>query len=107
MPILDGLDDKTKETIFTEFNNDISKYEKSSERAKSTSDFELLERASHGLKGVAGMFGADELHRIAEQINSKCRSRTIDISDKNISEMIMMCKKVKASAIVLKNSLES
>lgn len=106
MPILEGLDDETIKTVFTEFNNDISKYEKSAKTAKSTSDLELLERSSHGLKGVAGMFGADELNRIAEQINTKCRTGTIEFSDKKISEMISLCKKVKASALVLKNSLD-
>lgn len=107
MPILEGLDAETTQTVFTEFSNDISKYEKSAKSAKSTSDLELMERASHGLKGVSGMFGADELHRIAEQVNTKCRSGTINIADKKISEMILMCKKVKASAVILKNSLDA
>ena len=72
--ILSDMDAESIQTIFTEFHNDVDKYLQYANDGLTQENPELLERASHGLQGVSGMFGAIKLCEMANQVNETCLS---------------------------------
>jgi len=71
--ILADMDDETIAKIVVEFNKDINRHLGDLNSAVKSSNAELFERATHGLKGVSGTFGATELSRLTSEANSKIR----------------------------------
>lgn len=70
--VFDGFDDETRTDLYRVFDKDLARHQDSIETAIQTQDWTLLETASHGLKGVAGVFGAIQLHALAAKINTHC-----------------------------------
>lgn len=70
--ILDDMDGDAVTQIFSEFKSDAKRYAANAEIAVTNKDAEILEKASHGLQGVSGMFGAAQLSKLASQINQMC-----------------------------------
>jgi HPt (histidine-containing phosphotransfer) domain-containing protein len=67
------IDDDLRKRIVDEFKKDVSRHLESLSAALETRDDELYERATHGLKGVSGTFGATELSRLSAEANTMVR----------------------------------
>jgi len=72
--IVEDMDEASLKNIFKEFNADINRYLTNANDGISKQDPLLLERASHGLQGVSGMFGARKLSVLANDVNKICLS---------------------------------
>ena len=70
------IDDDLRQRIVDEFKNDVSRHLQSRSTALETKDDDLYEKATHGLKGVTGTFGATELSRLSAQAKRCSQGRT-------------------------------
>ena len=73
-PILDGMNGSELDTIFSKFDEDMQRYSTIAQEAVDRNDITALENASHGLKGVSGMFGALGLSEKAGEIHDQCQT---------------------------------
>ncbi len=96
--IFSDMDSESVSMLITEFKKDITKYLKSVQEAEKSTDLTKLEKATHGIKGVAGTFGATELFRVSDSMNSYCRTKEKMPDTASISSLIDLAKKVKVSA---------
>ena len=76
--ILEDMDAAAIQNIFKEFCNDVKRYMTNAIEGLETKNPDQLEKASHGLQGVSGMFGATELSKLAGQVNHICLSNNHD-----------------------------
>ncbi|MEP0940375.1 MAG: PAS domain S-box protein [Rhizobiaceae bacterium] len=72
------IDDDLRIRIVDEFKNDVTRHLESLSAALANKDHELFERATHGLKGVSGTFGATELSRLSAEANTNIRHGKLD-----------------------------
>jgi len=71
--VLGDLDPELRTGILDLFRADVEKYASMLAAAVEASDSVAFEKASHGIIGVAGMFGANELAKVAEEANALVR----------------------------------
>lgn len=88
--ILEDMEPEAVTNIFNEFNNDVQRYLSNANDGLENKSSELLERASHGIQGVSGMFGALQLSELAGRVNAVCHS---DDHDKLYEEAAQLIKK--------------
>ena len=104
--ILDGMEREELEIMFKHFSGDLEKFSTLSEAAIKQNDIIALEKASHGLKGASGTFGAMELSEKAEQINALCRDENSFENTSGIAgataEMIRLTREILNAADNLK-----
>lgn len=67
------MDEQLSMRIVSEFKNDVGRHLVTLAQAATDKDIESFEKATHGLKGVSGTFGATELLRIAATANNLAR----------------------------------
>ncbi len=79
--LIDGLDADDLVEIRAQFEIDLSEVTLALRDAVSSQDIELTQRASHTLKGLAGLYGLNALSEAAALTNSHC-------SDDTIAEMV-------------------
>ena len=72
------IDEELRTRIVGEFKNDVEKHLTGLLDARAKLDEAEFERATHGLKGVSGTFGASELSRLCAQANTMNRQGKID-----------------------------
>lgn len=72
------IDDDLRQRIVDEFKNDVNRHLADLTAAKENHDSDKFERATHGLKGVSGTFGATELSRLAANANTLIRQGKAD-----------------------------
>ncbi len=77
MGILSDMDEETVAKIVVEFEKDIRRHLKDLSESVESNDEKLFERATHGLKGVSGTFGATELSRLTSEANAKVRNNDV------------------------------
>ena len=97
-PIVSDMDSESFAKLISEFKNDINKYLKSAIKAEKTNDFSMFEMATHGLKGVSGIFGASELFRVSDNLNTYCRAQQALPKPDEIENLKDLAKKVTLSA---------
>ena len=76
--ILADMDDEVSAKVLTEMQKDIERHIDAMKEAVLSSDEEAFERATHGIKGVSGTFGASELSRVASEANTLIRKNQKD-----------------------------
>ncbi|MEP1209950.1 MAG: PAS domain S-box protein [Rhizobiaceae bacterium] len=67
------IDTELQQRIVKEFKKDVSRHLGNLRDAESGRDQDEFDKATHGLKGVAGTFGASELARLSGQANTLIR----------------------------------
>ncbi|MCJ8308943.1 MAG: PAS domain S-box protein [Hyphomicrobiales bacterium] len=72
------IDDGLRQRIVDEFKNDVNRHLDALSTARESHDETMYERATHGLKGVSGTFGATELSRLAANANTLIRQGKAD-----------------------------
>jgi PAS domain S-box-containing protein len=70
--VTDGMDESDISDLFVMFARDLSRHLNNANKAVKTEDIALLERSSHGLKGLSGTFGASKLFEFASSTNEQC-----------------------------------
>lgn len=90
--ILEDMEPDSVTKIFNEFNNDVQRYLSNANEGLEQKNSELLERASHGIQGVSGMFGALQLSELANRVNQICHS---DDHEKLYEEATELIKKTQ------------
>ena len=75
--VLVDMDEVTSTRILVELRKDIHRHLSSMKQSVESADVESFEKATHGLKGVSGTFGATELSRISAQANNKIRKNDV------------------------------
>ena len=90
--ILEDMEPEAVTNIFSEFNNDVQRYLSNANDGLAQKNSELLERASHGIQGVSGMFGAMQLSELASRVNEVCHS---DDHEKLYDEATLLIKKTR------------
>lgn len=97
-PIFSDMDADSIAQLINEFKKDISKYLVSFEEGVKTNDVAIVEKATHGMKGVAGTFGATELFRISDSLDNYCRAKNKLPKSADISGLTDLAQKVVLSA---------
>jgi len=102
MEVVDSLfydmDEDAGRALTGAFKTDIAKFVSQLDKGRSENNLPLLEAASHGLKSVAGTFGASELFRRAAQLNNHCRTKKTSPRVAEIEQIIGLAGKVIVSA---------
>ncbi len=102
--IVDGMDAEELERLFAEFRKDIQRYLKSAHEGLDQNDNPTLERASHGLKGAAGIMGASLLADLAGQVNERCLEEVEPVELVNLAaEMVKVASNVLQESDRLKS----
>lgn len=100
--IVEDMNQDAIKNIFKEFKNDVQRYVSSAHESIENYNPDLLEKASHGIQGVSGMFGAQELSRLASLVNQICQS---DDHSQLYEEAAQLIKKAQV-IIKASNSVE-
>ncbi|MEM8750275.1 MAG: PAS domain S-box protein [Pseudomonadota bacterium] len=85
--ILADMDDETSARVLTELDKDIRRHLVSMKEAVAAFDVDAFERATHGIKGVSGTFGATELARISSRANTKARKEDAGSAFEMVAEI--------------------
>ena len=105
--IFSDIDVELQNRIYDEFKNDVDRHLSNLNKAHSDQNSEILERATHGLKSVAGTFGADELSRLCGQANTIIRQEKTDEAFAMVDEIKTHAASVLASIDVWFSSYQS
>ena len=70
--ILEDMKPEAVSNLFNEFNKDVKRYLSNANDGLEHKNTVLLEKASHGIQGVSGMFGANQLCELASNVNQLC-----------------------------------
>ncbi len=76
------------------FSRDLSRHLNNANGAVKTEDLALLERSSHGLKGLSGTFGAKKLFELASATNEQCINGQVNLTQ--AYKMIEECEQILA-----------
>ena len=98
--ILEDMDDLTGARIIVELERDISRHLNAMIDSVSKSDSESFEKATHGLKGVSGTFGATQLSRVATLAN-------ITIRNQETKAAFNMAEEIESIALATLNSVHN
>lgn len=96
--VIDGMDDELSMRILEEFQTDITRHLTDLNKSCDAGDGEMFERATHGLMGVSGTFGATELQRLSGVANNLLRSGQNDEAFAMQEEINRFAKAVLGSA---------
>ncbi|MEP3198170.1 MAG: PAS domain S-box protein [Lentilitoribacter sp.] len=92
--VTDGMDDSDISELFGMFSRDLTRHLNNANSAVNSEDFALLERSSHGLKGLSGTFGATKLFELASTTNEQCINGQVNLTQ--AYEMIEESEKILA-----------
>ncbi|MEP6303327.1 MAG: ATP-binding protein, partial [Lentilitoribacter sp.] len=92
--VTDGMDDSDISELFGMFSRDLARHLNNANAAVNSEDFQLLERSSHGLKGLSGTFGATKLFEFASTTNEQCINGQVNLT--KAYEMIEETEKILA-----------
>ncbi len=92
--ILEDMDVAAMQNIFKEFRNDVKRYMTNAQDGLEDKNPDRLEKASHGLQGVSGMFGATELSNLAGHVNHICLSNNHDNLYDEAARLIKKSKQI-------------
>ncbi len=93
---MNGMDAATKSLLFAEFRKDVLRQLGDLQDGLTDANADKMERASHGLKGVAGTFGALDLQREAGALNAACRDGADAVSQSAVTALRDLAEKVFA-----------
>ncbi len=91
--IFGDMDDELTTKIVREFQGDIKRHLAAMTEAVATKNEDQFEKATHGLKGVSGTFGATELQRITGEANDKIRQGAADKAFDKADAIILLCNR--------------
>lgn len=92
--ITDGMNDSDISELFGMFSRDLTRHLNNANISVKSEDFQLLERSSHGLKGLSGTFGATKLFECASTTNEQCINGQVNLTQ--AYEMIEESEKILA-----------
>ena len=92
--VTDGMEDGDISELFGMFSRDLSRHLNNANGAVKTEDLALLERSSHGLKGLSGTFGAKKLFELASATNEQCINGQVNLTQ--AYKMIEECELILA-----------
>lgn len=101
--ILEDMKPEAVSNLFGEFNKDVQRYLSHANDGLKQKDTALLEKASHGIQGVSGMFGANQLCELANNVNQLC----LNEEDENLYEEAAELIKKAQSIIKSTEALET
>lgn len=90
--VTDGMDQDDITELFGMFSRDLSRHLNNANNAVKTEDTALLERSSHGLKGLSGTFGASTLFELASNTNEQCINGQLNLTQ--AYKMIEECETI-------------
>lgn len=93
--ILEGFEEAERKMFLDQFAADIGAQSERAVQAARENDFETLEKATHSLKGVAGMIGGRALQMHAADLNDRLRLGVVEVGDAEIEEL-----SVRAAALL-------
>ena len=96
-PILDSMGTEGSKILLKEFNSDVERFIKNLKKSTEIEDLEGIEKASHGLKGVAGTLGASELFRLAEKLNKSSREAGYRLNKAEIEKLCLFANQTLKS----------
>jgi len=76
--VFEGQDLETSQMLLEQFASDLDRFTNVISKNLAEENWSGIERASHGLKGSSGMFGAKKLCDLAEKVNDRCRDGQIE-----------------------------
>ena len=92
--VTDGMDENDISDLFVMFSRDLSRHLNNANKAVKSEDIALLERSSHGLKGLSGTFGASKLFELASSTNEQCINGQANLTQ--AYKMIEECERILA-----------
>lgn len=105
LSVLDSiLEDMAPEAVtglFSEFNKDVQRYLSHANDGLEQKDTALLEKASHGIEGVSGMFGANQLCELANNVNQLCLNEECENLYEEAAQLIKKAQSIIESTEAL------
>ena len=99
--ILEDMEPEAVTNLFNEFNNDVQRYLSTANDGLKQQNADLLEKASHGIQGVSGMFGAQQLSELANSVNEICLSNDHENLYEEATQLIKKAQLIIESTQVL------